>query len=141
MTGEGQKINTHAFHVDWINPGGLRRVHREPDALFPAERANLAHGQDCAADIGGMGTEYRLRVALKAGPDRLRVQRSIRRTLGHADLHACLSQRVQRAHHCVVLYGGDDHVVAGRECSLQKLIQRGGDSAGKADAGVFWRGK
>lgn len=42
MSGEGEKIDLHRFHIDGHTPGCLRRIEREPDSspqIFPISAA------------------------------------------------------------------------------------------------------
>ena len=136
MPGEGEGVDVQLLHIERQDACALRTVDDEAQAVLLAEAADLCKRLHCAADVAGVRHDDSLGVGAYELRQRVQAQCALC-VAGDAAEGDGVSRRVvrrelcadllERAHDGVMLHGGNKHMVAAAQQSLDDEVQAFGD--------------
>ena len=138
MSGKGQRIDMHFFHINGQKTGGLGAVHHEAQPVGCGKFPRLPQRLDRAADIADVGQHQQLRTALQKLRQRGKDEGAVGAAGNAGECDAGFLQLPERAHDSIVLHGRGDHMIPRLQKALQNVVQGLRDVSGEDHvSGIF----
>ena len=131
MSGEGEHINVHLFHVDGEGTRCLCRIQNKGQTVLFAQLSHLLNRHQSAADVGSVQHQHRLGVWTDHSLHLVDEQFPLLVAGNAVKLHAMLEHLGQRTHHGIVLHCGNQDMVSRAQVSFYNIVEGVGDARSK----------
>ena len=131
VSGEGEHINVHLFHVDREGTRCLCRIQNKGQSVLFAQLSHLLDRHQGATNVGGVQHQYRLGVWTNHSLHLVDEQLALLVAGDAVKLYALLKHLGQRAHHGIVLHCGNQDMVSRAQVSFYNIVEGVGDAWSK----------